>query len=521
MKTELLHVFFSKQSKKLDHFIRLNVGHDEALKIYPRSINEINKHYLFLAWKDDEKYLYLVSTGKDDALIGQFRHEIIQSDLLEEDVTVARCDLCHENAAVIQELLPFTRPVPLGVQNSIGLGDRIGIAGPGHIRAIAGKTVRPIIAQQSIRELERTGRTPEDVMDAAVWAVLQEGYRDGFGSDADHLKTADDIDYMAAAGFTMFTFDPGDHVVNEADTMPLSGLERRAGAVDWQTLETSLDDLLGRYAGKTIRVSESFSLLPTREDTFRGIVKYGNVIAHAVKLHRHLKTKWPDLPTEVELSVDETDSPTTPFEHYLIAAELGRLGVELVSLAPRFIGDFEKGIDYKGDLKRFTEEYLKHLLIAELLGPYKLSLHSGSDKFSVYNVVGGIRDGHVHVKTAGTSYLEALHTIAVVEPGLFREILEFSRSLYDTEKKTYHVSAVLANVPASEDLADSDLPGLFEQNDARQVLHVTFGRVLTEKTPDGGMMFRARILDCLNNHEETHYDFLVKHFTRHIAPFEA
>ncbi len=103
---------------------------------------------------------------------------------------------------------------------------------------------------------------------------------------------------------------------------------------------------------------------------------------------------------------------TTPFEHWLVASELRRLGVEWVGLAPRFVGDFEKGIDYRGDLEVFRREYLKHLAIAEALGPYKISIHSGSDKFGVYRVIGEIGKGGVHVKTAGTSYLEALRTVA-------------------------------------------------------------------------------------------------------------
>lgn len=78
-----------------------------------------------------------------------------------------------------------------------------------------GTHMKAVLAQQSIRELERTQRRPEEIMDAATWAVYQEGYEEGFGADADHLKTTADIDLMVAAGFAMFTIDPGEHVVNE------------------------------------------------------------------------------------------------------------------------------------------------------------------------------------------------------------------------------------------------------------------------------------------------------------------
>ncbi len=430
-----------------------------------------------------------------------------------------RCGLNHKNALVIQELFDFTRPVLIGIENSLGFGDRLGLANPGHLRAADGKNIKPVLAQQSIRELERTGRKPEDVMDAAVWAVFQEGYRDGFGSDADHLKTTDDIDIMAQAGFTMFTFDPGDYVDRDAGSLPSGELYERARSLSWDEMSDTFENFMKRYEDTYFTITDDFSFKPPGVEVPRSIVKYGNVIAHAVKLFRHLKANYPEHPCEIELSVDETDSPTSPFEHFMIVNELKRLGIRLVSLAPRFIGDFEKGIDYKGDLELFRQEYHKHLKIAESLGPYKISLHSGSDKFSVYEIIGRFSEGHVHVKTAGTSYLEALRTIASTDTALFREILDFSRDQYETEKKSYHVSADLGNVPPSEKLTDKELLGLFGQNDARQVLHVTFGRVLTAETGDGGCLFKERILNCLKENEDIHYDILIKHFQRHIAPF--
>jgi hypothetical protein len=96
-----------------------------------------------------------------------------------------------------------------------------------------------------------------------------------------------------------------------------------------------------------------------------------------------------------------------------------------------------------------------------------------------------------------------------------------SRDLYPTEKRTYHVSADLSKVPASDDLKDEELVTLFEdeKTDARQVMHVTFGRILTDKDDEGNYIFRNRILDTLEEYEETHYAFLYKHFQRHLEPF--
>ncbi len=128
-----------------------------------------------------------------------------------------------------------------------------------------------------------------------------------------------------------------------------------------------------------------------------------------------------------------------------------------------------------------------------------------------------MNEGNVHVKTAGTSYLEALRTIAAVEPELFREILNFSRVHFENEKKTYHISAQLDKVPESKDLSDKQLLELFDDNCARQVLHVGFGKVLTTKENED-YLYRNRILDCLDRNEAAHYENIVNHFARHLEP---
>src|ERR1700704_1684483 len=107
----------------------------------------------------------------------------------------------------------------LGLKPSFGFGDRTGLATPGHIEAMnrAGAGMAPIFAQQSIREMTRTGRTPRDVVDAAVSGMKQCRWNAVSGADADHLKTPADVDVTAAVGFTFYTIDPSDHVDGNAD----------------------------------------------------------------------------------------------------------------------------------------------------------------------------------------------------------------------------------------------------------------------------------------------------------------
>ncbi len=107
----------------------------------------------------------------------------------------------------------------LGTTPSFGFGDRIGLATPGHVAAMkrCGQGIAPIFPQQSIREMTRTGRSPEQVMEDAMTGALQSGWSGDIGADADHLKTPADVDATAAAGFTFFTIDPSGEVDQQAD----------------------------------------------------------------------------------------------------------------------------------------------------------------------------------------------------------------------------------------------------------------------------------------------------------------
>jgi len=219
----------------------------------------------------------------------------------------------------------------------------------------------------------------------------------------------------------------------------------------------------------------------------------------------------------LEVSVDETASPTSHLEHIYIASELKRLGVQWVSLAPRFVGAFEKGVDYIGDVAAFEADIAGHAAIARRFGPYKLSLHSGSDKFSIYSTAARQTNGMVHLKTAGTSYLEALRTVAELDQALMSEIYTFARQRYTTDRASYHVSASLDIAPLPEDV--NDWNSLLDQFDAREILHVTFGSVLKEQLSDGSLLFYDRLMQQLLNYPEAYADNLRRHFNRHLMPF--
>ena len=451
-----------------------------------------------------------------DAVLGAFdgaRSEAGGSALLLAPLTAA-------NAAALRRHLPWLAPAPLPMSTSAGFGDRLGLATPGHVRALraAGGSIAPVFAQQSIREMTRTGRSPQAIVDDATWGSFEAGWTAGQGADADHLKTAADITACAAAGFTMFTIDPGEHVDPQAGSRTPDEVRAAWDALPWDRLETSAADTRARYAGRAFDV-EGRDVRFDDDALVTAAVKYGRAIAHVAAMYRHLVAVKRGEPFDLEVSVDETDAPTAPAEHVFVASELQRLGVRWASLAPRFVGRFEKGVDYIGDLAAFEADFSVHAAIARAFGGYKISLHSGSDKFAIYGIAAEATRGLLHLKTAGTSYLEALRAAAAIAPAFFRAVYVFARERYEQDRASYHVSATVAAAPDPAALTDGDLPALLEDFHARQILHVTFGSVLTARHADGSPVFADDLRALLQAHPEDYAGCLERHFVRHLRPF--
>ena len=137
----------------------------------------INKHLLVLT--------------EDEALLEDFDGKFCDVSLPDKSTRVLLCPLTSENARTLRKHVPFLAPVVPGPGLSFGMGDRLGIATPGHVRAMRGQPVQPVLAQQSFREMSRTLRSPREVLDDATWGVLQAGYQDGYGADADQRSAND------------------------------------------------------------------------------------------------------------------------------------------------------------------------------------------------------------------------------------------------------------------------------------------------------------------------------------------
>ena len=430
------------------------------------------------------------------------------------------------NGATLRELVPWLRPRLVGGATSsagaisAGVGDRLGTATPGHVAAFrANPGIVPVLAQQSARELSRTGRTFQDVVDAATFGALAAGWRHGFGADADHLKSIADIDAGIAAGCTMFTADPIELVPDLPADAPADAIAAAYSAVPWDALEDSSSAFEARYRVPLDLDSGPLELRP--EALRSAAARFGPAVVQVAIMYRHLAGLRDSGSFEFEVAVDEIEHRTTHVDHVYLATELHRLGVRWVSFAPRFVGEFEKGIDYLGDRAELERDVEVHAAIARRLGPYKLSFHSGSDKFSIYASVARATRGRLHLKTSGTSYLVALETIAATDPELMRRIWRVALEAYTTARATYHVSASADGAPSPDGASSAALAGLLDNPSTREILHVTYGAVLHGQSADGGASLGDDVRTAVWTQREAYWSNLATHIGRHLHPFSA
>jgi hypothetical protein len=464
-----------------------------GFEAYEKSINPIGSSVVFMVKDGDETAIIIAGEepGFKGVDIGDGKF---------------RAPLIHENAEALRSLFPFTAPVRgLSRPRSFGLGDRLGIATPGHIELFEKADVFPVFAQQSIRELNLTGRSYEDVLDAATFAVFQEGYRKGFGADGEHLKTAKDVEYAISLGFTMITLDCSEHIKNGIT------LENAPPLLNKINQAKQYGD---KYLNKNFDIEEGITLTFNEGELRQCAAIYGDAIAFAVEIYKQFFASG-RYDADFEISIDETVSVTTPLQHFFVARELLDTGVSFTTIAPRFCGEFQKGIDYKGDVAQFEKEIKVHAAIARHLG-YKLSIHSGSDKFSVFPSIGRETRGAFHVKTAGTNWLEAMRVAAQADPSLYREVHACALEAFDEARKYYHVTTELSKIPDVSTVKDEDLPKIFENNDGRQLIHITYGLILSRKKSDGSFAFKDRLYKLWRDHEEDYRRALVKHIGKHL-----
>lgn len=461
----------------------------KQFKIYPDSINSIGADICFMVDAGERDQLCIV--GDSRRYPGE-RHS-------HDGNTYWLSELDHDTAKFLRKHFSFCVPVPvLDRHSTFGVGDRLGLAGEGHLRVFKEYQMMPVLAQQSVREMALTHRTMDDVIDSATFSVFREGYRGGFGADGDHLKHLEEVREAIAHGYTMITLDCSDHIDNEAAILTDEEISARC-EVD--------PELRERYLTHSFAVS-AHTILKYDLCTLRRIVAvYGNAIEFINKVYFDCIASHAS-EVNFEISIDETLTVTSPLDHFFVTNELRLRGIRFSTIAPRFSGEFQKGIDYIGDHETLRKEVRSHNDIARFFG-YKLSIHSGSDKFSVFPIIGKETEGFFHVKTSGTSWLEALRVLAKCEPVLFKEIWDVAVTTFEENRKNYRVTPDLSTIPDLNDLSEKALCTLLDNAASRQVLHIAYGKILEDKG------LKRRLYQAIRKHRWEYSEMLYHHIGRH------
>lgn len=369
---------------------------------------------------------------------------------------------------------------------SFGVGDRFAHQAKAQLRAFQllaenGIDVAPVW-NKSNREHTFIGSEPQSVFDAAQVAVKELGWKGGWHVDADHIRLETVDRFMVCSDY--FTIDVADSIGKPAMTTDVLEFVSRH------------PELIGSLSIAGIRIP----FTTTRAEVERIVSRYLLAVREAGQIYRHIIAAKGEANIIAEVSMDETDSPQTPPELLIILAALADEKVRLQTIAPKFTGRFNKGVDYVGDLVQFEKEFSEDLaVIAHAVQQYglpsnlKLSVHSGSDKFSLYPIIrkAMARTGAgLHLKTAGTTWLEEL--IGLAEAGgdgleLAREIYAYAlahvdelcapyASVIDIDRTMLPSAATLSGWTGSQFAnAMRHIPGHPEFNaHVRQLLHVSF-----------------------------------------------
>lgn len=405
---------------------------------------------------------------------------------------------------------------------SIGIGDRFGREGKAQLEALMkakahGCSIVPVW-NKSFREHSIIGTKPESVREEADTAVSALSWKDSYYVDADHISMKNVDFFIDASDF--FTLDIADFVGKEAPSADISAF-----------VEANRS-----YIG-TLTIPGIERHLTVTQDTIRKTASvYLFAIKEAGRLYRYIEGKKGKGNFVTEVSMDETASPQAAEELFFILAGIAAEGIPAQTIAPKFSGRFNKGVDYAGDVGQFGREFDEDISVINfavkefgLPENLKLSVHSGSDKFSIYPYISRAIQRHsagLHLKTAGTTWLEEVAGLALAGGeglSLVKDLYRESLKRYDELSAPYSpvIDIRKEGLPDPSDV-DALTPFEFaamlihdEKNPAynpnfRQMLHISF-RIAAEM----GKRYTEALETCRTVIEENVTRNL---YERHIRP---
>jgi len=405
---------------------------------------------------------------------------------------------------------------------SFGVGDRFGHQGKAQLNAIIKAKQNSLdivpVWNKSHREHTIIGTGPCDVRTEADAAVKELGWTGSYYVDADHINMSNVDLFIESSNF--FTLDVADFTGEPASQNDINAFvdkyRKYAGSLQVEGIENEFD----------ITVEQIKAIA----------AKYLKAVQEAAKIYRHVENLKGADNFITEVSMDETDQPQTPVEMLFILAAIADEKIPAQTIAPKFTGRFNKGVDYVGDVAQFEKEFKQDVAVIDfavkefsLPDNLKLSVHSGSDKFSIYGPINKALkkfDAGVHIKTAGTTWLEEL--IGLAEAG--GDALEIAKEIYrESLAKFDELCAPYATVididkgklPSSDEIEKWDGQAFADalrhdqacdgyNPDVRQLLHV--GYKIAAQMSD-------RYTDALRRYEETIATNVTDNiYQRHILP---
>jgi len=405
---------------------------------------------------------------------------------------------------------------------SLGIGDRFGLEGRAQLRALEAARTRGVeitpVWNKSDREHVIIGSRPEAARREADEAAAASGWAGDYYVDADHIRLETVDRFLESADF--FTIDVADSIGQPAEA-------DAAGAYF---------DFVSRFIGR-LKVPGLAQALEVTAGVLADVARrYLLAVLRAGRVYRHIEGKKGPGNFVAEVSLDETDRPQTPGELFFILAALALEGIPAQTIAPRFSGAFLKGVDYVGDAGVFAREFEDDLAVVAfakrsfaLPANLKLSVHSGSDKLSLYPAMHRAltkADAGVHLKTAGTTWLEEAAGLAASGGEglrLVKDVYAAALGRLDELAGPYRAVVAIdpARLPGPETVASWDSRRFLQalENDPtrdlfdpgfRQLMHISY-RIAAES----GDRFRA----LLERHREVIEARVTDNLLRrHIAP---
>lgn len=440
---------------------------EDYFAIYDNSIHIYGEKIFFLCRKNSRKFLGETEYGKD-FFFKESLYKTIKFEYGNRELSIGLFDPIKENSKKIVPLFPHLEPKRINKRTSFGFGDRIGNTSVMHAGLTGSYDIFPVLAQQSAREIVKASKKIEDILHDTVMGIFQSGFKGDWGADADHIRDKEWLglainnDYLP---YSMFTIDTIDFI--ESD------LKILGNGVDENKDYKKIQAIVKKYTGKKIKFLDWEYIY--REDNLLKIIgRYNKSLSHLKSCFSMIKEKISEF--DFEPTFDETNIITLPEEHFFLVNELVDNEVEFSTFALRLPGIFEKSVDFIGDESELGSSIKIHNEIVKHFGTYKLSLHSADYKFKVFRLFRNVIGDNFHMKFGGSSWREAVRTIAQVDMDLFREILNISLKKAEENSIAYHMKIDTGKISSIIKTTDQD--DLLEIKEVLQLLEISYGTVL-------------------------------------------